>query len=198
MSSTGAKGEASFLELTAAERTIARRAAEARATVPDLELSVDSPGQAALATPALLRACALALREHPRANAAYRDGRFELYSRVNVGLVLATEEAYLVPTVFDADCKTQAELEDEVRELWAQAAGGQLGSPSFSGATFTLWNAAEHGLARASIPVVGPQAAALMAGTSSLTLVCDHRILYGARAAAFLTAVRKQLEPREG
>jgi pyruvate dehydrogenase E2 component (dihydrolipoamide acetyltransferase) len=117
---------------------------------------------------------------------------------VNIGLVLALEQAYLIPTVFDADRKPVNELEQEVARLRQQAAAGELSAPAFSGATFTVWNAGEHGLAQASIPIVPPQAGALAAGTVSLTLTCDHRILYGAAAAAFLTAVRQKLERASG
>ena len=53
----------------------------------------------------VVKACAIALREHPRANGAYRDGRLELYSRVNVGVAVAAQDALVVPTVFDADLK---------------------------------------------------------------------------------------------
>lgn len=193
MKAEGNKGRTTVVEPTAAERTVARRAAESRATVPHLELSVSVDGP--LADAAMVSACALALAEHPRANAAYRDGRFELYSRINIGLVLALEDAYLIPTVFDADGKSAGELEDEVRGLWDQAQAGQLGAPAFSGATFTLWNAGRLGLAQASIPVVPPQAGALVAGTGRLTLTCDHRILYGAGAARFLASIRKRLSP---
>lgn len=192
--STGPKGETKLLEPTAAERTVARRAAESRATVPHLELSVDLAAGSPPGTAQILRACALTLREQPRVNASYRDGRFELHSRVNIGVVLASEDVYLIPTVLDADQKSIEELEAEVAQLRAQAAAGELTAPAFSGATFTLWNATELDVARASIPVVPPQAAALSAGTAGLTLVCDHRILYGARAAAFLSAVKRQLE----
>lgn len=143
----------------------------------------------------LVQACAAALREHPRANAAYRDGRFELYSRVNVGVVLADEERYLIPTLFDADTSSEEELRDEVERLSREAGG--LASSEFAGATFTLWNAGELGLAAASIPVVPPQAAALAAGTATLTLACDHRILYGAHAVAFLQAIAHHLD-RDG
>src|ERR1019366_2305460 len=86
------KGETTVLEPTRAERAIARRNAETRATVPDLELGTEVEIDPALAaagaslTAVLVRACALALRDHPRANAAYRDGHYELYSRVNVAV----------------------------------------------------------------------------------------------------------------
>jgi pyruvate dehydrogenase E2 component (dihydrolipoamide acetyltransferase) len=111
-----------------------------------------------------------------------------------VGVVLATEAAYLIPTVSDADQKALAELETELRQLRERAQAGSLAAPAFSGATFTVWNAAELGIAAASIPVVAPQAAALTAGTSALTLVCDHRILYGGPAVAFLNDVKRRLE----
>lgn len=189
------KGETRVEDPTPAERAVARRAAEARATVPHLELSVAAPG--AFPTGRLVRACALALADHPRANAAYRDGRFELYSRINVGVIIATEATYVIPTVFDADSKTEGSLEEEIAELAAAAVAGTLTSPALAGATFTVWNAARHGLAAAAIPPVPPQAAALAAGTSMLTLACDHRILYGAPAAAFLEAIADHLD-RDG
>jgi pyruvate dehydrogenase E2 component (dihydrolipoamide acetyltransferase) len=192
LSSEGARGETRIEEPTPAERAVARRAAESRATVPSLELSVSVDGAATTAE--LVRACALALREHPRANGAYRDGRFELYSRVNVGVVVAVADAYLIPTVFDADHRTADELEAEIARLEADALAGALTAPAFGAATFTLWNGAALGLAGASIPVVPPQAAALAAGTRRLTLCCDHRILYGARAAAFLETIAHHLD----
>jgi pyruvate dehydrogenase E2 component (dihydrolipoamide acetyltransferase) len=194
LSSEGARGEARIEEPTAAERAVARRAAESRATVPSLELSVAVDAGAGPSTARLVHACALALAEHPRANAAYRDGRFELYSRVNVGVVVAVADTYVIPTVFDADRRTADELEAEIARLEADALAGTLTAPAFGAATFTLWNAAVLGIAGASIPVVPPQAAALAAGTRALTLCCDHRILYGARAAAFLETIAHHLD----
>lgn len=196
MASDGPKGETRIEEPSTAEQAIARRVAESRATVPDLELSVAIEGVPA-GTARLVRACALALREHPRANGSYRDGRFELHGRVNVAVVVATESVYAIPTVLDADDKPLAQLEQEISALAAGATAGTLSAPAFTAATFTLWNAAEQGLAAASIPVVPPQAAALAAGSSTLTLSCDHRILYGAAAAAFLKAIAHHLD-RDG
>jgi pyruvate dehydrogenase E2 component (dihydrolipoamide acetyltransferase) len=171
---------------------VARRAAESRATVPTIELSVASPDEPDLSTGRLVEACAWALKMHPRANAAYRDGRFELYSRINIGVVVADGDHYLIPTVFDAFPKSERELDDEIEQLYRDKT--RLPATAFAGATFTVWHAARHGLAAASIPVVPPQAAALAAGTSTLTLACDHRILYGARAAGFLEAIAHHLD----
>jgi pyruvate dehydrogenase E2 component (dihydrolipoamide acetyltransferase) len=187
-----------MLEPTAEERAVGRRAAESRATIPIVELSVELADGPALTTGRVIGACAWALRKHPRANAAYRDGRFELYSRVNVGVVASDDDRYVIPTVFDADAKSETELEDEIDRLAREAVARRLTASSFTGATFTVWHAARHGLASAAIPVVPPQAGALAAGTRTLTLSCDHRILYGARAAEFLGAIRSGLEPGGG
>jgi pyruvate dehydrogenase E2 component (dihydrolipoamide acetyltransferase) len=195
VSADGPRGETTILEPTPAERTVARRVSESRATVPSLELTVALDRAGPVATPRLLSACAHALAEHPRANAAYRDGHFELYSRVNIGLVLALDQAYLIPTVFDAAAKAPAELDQEVSELRRRALAGELTAAAFSGATFTVWNAGELELTQAALPVVPPQAGALAAGTEALTLSCDHRILYGAPAASFLRAVIRRLAP---
>jgi pyruvate dehydrogenase E2 component (dihydrolipoamide acetyltransferase) len=204
----GNRGEIRVQEPTAVERTIARRAAEGRATIPDLEFRRDvviRDEQAVAAS--LVRACATALRTVPRANGAWRDGRFELYSRVNVGLVVETDEAHVIPTVFDADTKSIDDLAEEIEELSARARRGGLASPAFSGATFTLWNVA--GVDSATI--IPSQAAAVAAGAvrdaavvrggalaarrlMTLTLACDSRILYGGHAVRFLTTVAGVLE----
>jgi pyruvate dehydrogenase E2 component (dihydrolipoamide acetyltransferase) len=209
----GIKGTVEIVEPTRAERTIARRAAESRATVPDLTFAVDVDMSAALAlgrdlsvTAVLVRSAALALRTHPRANGAYRDGHFELYSRVNAGVVLASGEA---ATVLDADQKTLEQLTKEVDELGRRAA--ELTSPELSGATFTL---ARYGVTRAEAIISPPHAVALAAGevrevatvrdgavapapVLTLSLACDGRIVYGEQAAAFLAEVRRLLEAGE-
>jgi pyruvate dehydrogenase E2 component (dihydrolipoamide acetyltransferase) len=161
-------------------------------------------------TAILVRACALALRAVPRANGAYRDGRFELYSRVNVGVVLASERSYVIPTVFDADRKAVPDLSAELEQLTRGADAGELSPPAFSGATFTLTNVGELGVDASTIVVNPPQAAALAAGAirnepvvrggeivaghaMTVTLACDHRILYGAQAARFLSEITAAL-----
>jgi pyruvate dehydrogenase E2 component (dihydrolipoamide acetyltransferase) len=216
----GLKGVSSIREPTRAERTVGRRSAETRATVPDLELGVDADAEPALSaadahdcsfTAVLIRACATALREHPRANAAYRDGRFELHSRINVAVTMPTEEAYVAPTLLDADTKSLRELETELTRLREQAGAGELTAAALAGATFTLTDLGPQGVSRASAFITPPQAAALAAGAVrqvavvrdgtvqpghevSLTLAADSRILFGAAAARFLLAVGRALE----
>jgi pyruvate dehydrogenase E2 component (dihydrolipoamide acetyltransferase) len=216
----GLKGETEIHEPSRAERALARRHAETRATVPDLELATSVDAEAALAisreygcttTAVLVRACALALSEHPRANGAYRDGRYEFYSRVNVALAVQTDDGYVAPTVLDADQKSPREIEEEIGRAAGRARAGELTPPELAGATFTLSDLGEYGVTRPSTFLIAPQAAAITAGavraapvvrdgaviaghTLELTLACDGRILFGAQAARFLATVSQYFE----
>ena len=118
----GSKGAVTVEHLTRTQVQIAQRMSESKATIPDFTLRAEVDMDHAVGVRAQLRdeprddvipsyndmvvkACALALREHPRANAAYRDGAFELYERVNVGIAVATDDTLIVPTILDADRK---------------------------------------------------------------------------------------------
>ena len=98
--------------------------------MPDLDLSAvaDLDGATAaleepLLTATVVRSCALALRAVPRANGSYRDGRYELYSRINVGVVVADDHSYSIPTLFDCERKSVQELADEFAEARTPGAG---------------------------------------------------------------------------
>lgn len=212
---TPLKGETTVVEPSRSERAIARRTAEVRATVPDLELTaeVDADGLLAAAAnhphgvaAALARACAIALRAHPRANAAYRDGRYELYGRVNVAVALPVGDGWQSPVLHDAETRPVAELAAELDRLAARAEAGELTPPELAGATFTLTDLGRFPISRAGALLVPGQAAALAAGAlqdvpvvrdgavvpghrSSLTLACDSRILFGEHAGRFIAAI---------
>src|SRR4029077_15565696 len=85
----------------------------------------------------VVKACAIALREFPKANGAYRDGHFELYSRVNVGIAVAASEALVVPTIFDADKKGLRQIATDARAVAAKVRDGSVTPPDLSGGTFT-------------------------------------------------------------
>jgi pyruvate dehydrogenase E2 component (dihydrolipoyllysine-residue acetyltransferase) len=217
---TPGRGEITTIEPDRRERQIARRSAEVRATVPSAELSVAVDMSTPLAreeelgcgTSALLvRACAHALRAHPRANGAYRDGRIELYSRVNIGVAIAADAGRETPTVFDADRKTAEEIGRELALSSQRARDGQLTAPELAGATFTLSDWSGFDIAALAPLVVAPQAAALAAGpileqalvrggdvvagrTAVLTLAVDMRILHGEHGARLLEAIKAHLE----
>ena len=226
----GAKGEVQVVELNRLQQTVARRMAESKATVPHfyLETEIDMTEavkvraelkQLAGDAPAptfndmVVKACALALRQFPRANGAYRDGRVELYSRVNVGVAVAAQDALVVPTVFDADRKSLGEIAAETRALAQKVREGAITPPELSGGTFSVSNLGMFGVTNFSAVINPPQAALLAVGAlqpkpvadpdtrrvvvrdmMGVTLACDHRILYGADGAQFLARIRQLLE----
>ena len=160
----------------------------------------------------VVKACAIALREFPRANGSYRDGHFELYSRVNVGIAVAARDALVVPTIFDADRRSLGEIAVVARELANKVREGTVTPPELSGGTFTVSNLGMYGVTNFSAVINPPQAALLSVGAlqqkavvdesgrvvarpmMGVTLACDHRILYGADGAQFLARVRALLE----
>jgi pyruvate dehydrogenase E2 component (dihydrolipoamide acetyltransferase) len=163
----------------------------------------------------LVRAAATALHEQPWANAGYRDAKWERYGRVNVGITMQTDDGQLIAAVLDADTRTLADIDAEVARLTERARAGTLTPPEQAGTTFTLSDMGEYpGAHRFSALVIAPQAAALTAGAPhpapvvrdgavvageviSLTLACDHRILFGARAAALLGRIADLVEVPE-
>ncbi|HZO04845.1 MAG TPA: 2-oxo acid dehydrogenase subunit E2, partial [Solirubrobacterales bacterium] len=160
----------------------------------------------------IVKACALALKEFPRANGSYKDGKFELYSRVNVGVAVAAQDALVVPTVFDADKKGLREISADTKRLAGKVRDGAITPPELSGGTFTVSNLGMFGVTNFSPVVNLPQAGILAVGAlgpkpvvdgsgevvvrqvMGVTLACDHRILYGADGAQFLARIRALLE----
>jgi pyruvate dehydrogenase E2 component (dihydrolipoamide acetyltransferase) len=224
-----AKGSVETVELTKIQQTIVRRMAESKATAPhfylqsNIDMSRCFSARAKIKASAsegevvpsfndmVIKAAAIALREYPRANGAYRDGHWELYSRVNVGIAVAASDALVVPTIFDADQKGLRQIATEARALASRVRDGSITPPELSGATFTVSNLGMFGISNFHPIINSPQAAILGVGeiiatpvvrdgevsTAQLmgvTLVCDHRILYGADGAEFLARIRALLE----
>jgi pyruvate dehydrogenase E2 component (dihydrolipoamide acetyltransferase) len=224
-----AKGTVTYEDLSKLQSTVSRRMAESKATAPHfyLEAEIDmsrlvsaraqikSGAAEGTVVPSfndmVVKACALALREHPRANGAYRDGRFELYSRVNVGVAVAAKDALVVPTIFDADQKSLRGIATDARALAQRVRDEQITPPELSGATFTVSNLGMFGIDSFAAVINPPQAAILAVGAITerpvvrdgqtttahlmrVNLACDHRILYGAPAAEFLARIRTLLE----
>jgi pyruvate dehydrogenase E2 component (dihydrolipoamide acetyltransferase) len=159
----------------------------------------------------MVRAAALTLRRHPRANASFVDGQFHLHQQINVGIAVAAPDVLLVPTIFDADTKSLSAIAIEARDLADRARQQSLTPPELEGGTFTVSNLEMFGVTAVHPILFAPQAAILGVGavrelarlhegapvaapTMTLTLTCDHRVLYGADAARFLADVRGLLE----
>ena len=204
----GLKGETTIVEPTRPQQALARRVAEAKATIPELtldaelELSALRPEDGAALTDYVIRAVALGLREFPLLNASYRDGHFELHSRVNIGVTIWTDTSQSAPTILDADQKPVTQIAAERRELVQRATDGTISSAELAGATFTIADVAVAGITRFQAVISPPQAAVLAlaaprrGGTTALrtaSLSCDHRIVYASLAGAFLARLGELL-----
>jgi pyruvate dehydrogenase E2 component (dihydrolipoamide acetyltransferase) len=140
----------------------------------------------------VIKACAHALREHPRANSSYRDGRLQLHARVNVGVTVWLESdgsdcpddsestndsesrsgidagAPVTATVFDADVKSLEAIAGESARFKARARAGSITPPELAGATFTVSSLGEFGVSAFTAIINPPQAAILALGTVEL------------------------------
>jgi pyruvate dehydrogenase E2 component (dihydrolipoamide acetyltransferase) len=198
----GVKGETTVHELTRVQRTVARRVAESRATIPDIELErqVDMGQAVALRerlrevadpVPSLndfvVKAAALALREFPRVNGSYRDGAYETHSRVNVGIAVAAEDALVVPTIFDADRRSLREIGADARALASRVRAGEITPAELSGGTFTVSNLGMYGVDSFSAVINLPQVAILAVGALRLRPVVDETGSIVARPTIILT-----------
>jgi pyruvate dehydrogenase E2 component (dihydrolipoamide acetyltransferase) len=215
-----ARGDIGIVELTPTQATVARRMAQSAADIPSFSVSADADVTEIVAlrrgarqesqdAPSyndfVVKAAALVLRELPRFNASYVDGRIECYSRVNVGVAVAIDDALLVPVVMDADRRDLAEIAAETRRLVGGARNRSLRLEELNGGTFTVSNLGMLGVG-CFTAIVDPQQAAILAVGSvrrapveddarrvvfrdvmTLTLSCDHRVVYGADGARFLS-----------
>lgn len=225
-----AKGEVRLEPLSRLQRVVARRmvegaAAPTFAVEAEIDMTavvrlraelLDADPQAPSLNDFVVKAAALCLREFPRLNGSYTEAGFELYSRVNVGVAVAAEDALVVPTIFDADAKPLGQIAAEARELARKVREGTIAPREVDGGTFTVTNLGMFGASR-FLPILNPpQAGILAVGTvtkrpaldeegsviardmMSVTLVCDHRIVYGAEAARFLARMGELLaQPEE-
>jgi pyruvate dehydrogenase E2 component (dihydrolipoamide acetyltransferase) len=208
--------------LSRVQQAVARHMLEA-AAVPTFAVEVEVDMAAATERRASLdpkpsfndlvvKACAVALREHPRVNAAFSEQGFRYATEINIGIAVAAEDALLVPVVRAADGKSLQDIRAETRDLAEKARAGKLTPADLDGGTFTISNLGMHGVRRFEALLNTPQAAILAVGAveprpavgtdgelvvrplMSATLVCDHRILYGANAAEFLARIRELLQ----
>ncbi|TFC96822.1 MULTISPECIES: dihydrolipoamide acetyltransferase family protein [Cryobacterium] len=219
--------------LSSLRRLIARRLSESARTIPhfsvtatadaenlvllrrDLNAQLVAAGRPKVSVNDLLiRASALALREHPLINASYIDdasGEMLVHHRVNVGLAVAGAAGLVVPVIEDADQKSVSQLGTEAKALVGLANAKKLTPAQMSGGTFTLSNLGMFGVDQFTAIINPPEGAILAVGGLSheavvvddailprhrmrYTLSADHRIIDGALAAQFLQTLTRLIE----
>jgi pyruvate dehydrogenase E2 component (dihydrolipoamide acetyltransferase) len=159
----------------------------------------------------VVRACALALLEHPGVNASFQGESLRVWRRVHVGIAVALEDGLITPVLRDAHAKSLGQIAVESRDLAERARARKLRTQELSGATFSISNLGMYDVTEFSAIINPPEGAILAVGAvrqvpvvrddgvgtgrrMMLTLSCDHRVMDGAMGARFLQDVRRLLE----
>jgi pyruvate dehydrogenase E2 component (dihydrolipoamide acetyltransferase) len=159
----------------------------------------------------VVRACALALRMHPKVNATFDGQAITQHDSADISVAVAIPDGLITPIVFKAHAMTVRQISDKVRELAKKAADGKLQPQEFQGGSFTISNLGMYGVESFNAIINPPQAAILaIAGIKDeavvragaivpgkvmrVTLSGDHRVVDGAVGAEFIKTVRELLE----
>jgi pyruvate dehydrogenase E2 component (dihydrolipoamide acetyltransferase) len=212
--------------LSMMRRTIATRLVEAKSTIPHFYLTADVDMDAAMdfreqvaqvhgaklsVNDLVLKACALALRRVPEANASFSEEAIIQHARVDIGMAVAIEDGLITPVIRDADKKTIGQVGTEAREMAGRARDRKLKPEEYTGATFSVSNLGMMGIRQFSAIINPPEGAILAVGNvrkipvvkdgkivvgqvMSITLSCDHRVIDGALGAKLLQAIVAILE----
>ena len=159
----------------------------------------------------VLKACAVALKQHPKVNSSWLGDKIRYNHHINIGVAVAVEEGLLVPVVRFADTKTLSQIGTEVKEFAQKAKDKKLQPADWEGNTFTISNLGMFGIDEFTAIINPPDACILAVGAISqvpivkdgqikpgnvmkVTLSCDHRVVDGATGAAFLQTLQGLLE----
>jgi pyruvate dehydrogenase E2 component (dihydrolipoamide acetyltransferase) len=159
----------------------------------------------------VIRACALALLDHPGVNASFQGDSIRVFHRAHIGIAVALEDGLITPVLRDCDAKSLAQIAVEARDLAERARVRKLRAHEMSGATFSISNLGMLDVTEFSAIINPPEGAILAVGSvrvvpvvadtglaigrrMHVTLSCDHRVMDGAMGARFLQSVKRLLE----
>lgn len=221
-------GVVSFDEVPVSQmrKVIAKRLAESKFTAPHFYLTMAINMDKAVESRAkmnevstvkisfndmVLKACALALKQHPKINSSWLGDKIRYNHHVNIGVAVAVEEGLLVPVVRFADGKSLSQIAGEVKTFAQKAKDKKLQPSDWEGNTFTISNLGMFGIEEFTAIINPPDACILAIGAINqepivkngqivvgnvmkVTLSCDHRVVDGASGAAFLQTLQGLLE----
>ncbi|GAB6902040.1 2-oxo acid dehydrogenase subunit E2 [Kineosporia succinea] len=179
-----------------------------------LNKALDGTGSKISVNDLIVRAVAVALREHPGINASYSPegrGQTVLHARINVGVAVAAPAGLMVPVIHDADKSSVTAISARTKTLVGKANDRTLTTTEMADGTFTVSNLGMFGVEHFTAIINPPQGAILAVGGASsevalvdgdvverkkirYTLTADHRIIDGALAAQFLATLTKLIE----
>jgi pyruvate dehydrogenase E2 component (dihydrolipoamide acetyltransferase) len=221
--------EVEVRDLTPMLKAVAARMAQSKQTVPhfyveseidmtramqlraELNQGLAESGDKISVNDLVVRACALALIEHPQAHRSYIDGRHAYHAHANIGIAVALDDGLIVPVVFEADTKSVREISRETRDLAGRARDGKLKQREIEGGTFSVSNLGMFDVANFEAIINPPESAILAVGATvprpvavdgevvvrqimRVTLSCDHRACSGADGAKLLQTIKRLLQ----
>ena len=221
-------GQEDFEEIKNSQmrKTIAKRLGESKFSAPHYYLNVEFDMDNAMAFRAqyntapdtkisfndiIVKACALALRQHPQVNSQWFADRMKLNNHVHVGVAVAVEDGLVVPVVRFANEQSLPQIGAAVRDFAGRARNKKLTPQEMDGSTFTVSNLGMFGIESFTSIINQPNSAILSVGaivqkpvvkngqvvvgnTIKLTLACDHRTVDGATGAQFLQTLKGYVE----
>ena len=221
------ESEAETILLTGTRATIARRMQDSLHSMAQLTLHTEADVTDLVAmredlkqrspityTDLVMRACALALRQHSRLNATLDGDTIRILPQINIGLAVALDDGLIVPVIPRADQQSLTELAQSRLRLAERARTDQLTVEEVSGGTFTVTNLGTYDI-DAFTPIINPPEAAILGvgrivekvvihagkiaqrAMMTLSLTFDHRLVDGAPAAAFLQSIKQLMESPE-
>ena len=207
-------------------KTIARRLSESKFTAPHYYLTIEVAMDEAMKSRAIIntvpdtkvsfndmvvKACAMALKKHPRVNTQWKEEATIINHHVNIGVAVAVEDGLVVPVLKFTDQMSLTQIGASVKDLAGRAKNKKLQPAEMEGSTFTVSNLGMFGITEFTSIINQPNSAILSVGaiiekpvvrngqivvgnTMKVTLACDHRTVDGATGAQFLQTLRTYLE----
>ena len=223
-----ATGQEDFDEIKHSQmrKVIAKRLGESKFSAPHYYLAVEFDMDNAIAlrqqfnsipdtkisfNDIVVKACALALRQHPQVNSQWFDDKMKLNNHVHIGVAVAVEDGLVVPVVKFANEQSLPQIGSAVRDFAGRARNKKLTPQEMEGSTFTISNLGMFGIESFTSIINQPNSAILSVGsivqkpvvkngqivvgnTMKLTLACDHRTVDGATGAEFLQTLKGFIE----
>jgi pyruvate dehydrogenase E2 component (dihydrolipoamide acetyltransferase) len=207
-------------------KTIARRLVESKNGAPHFYLNIEVDMDSAISSreainkisevkvsfnDLVIKACAAALRRHPRVNSSWMTDKIRINHHIHIGMAVAVEDGLLVPVIRFADGKSISDIAAETKDLGKRAKDKKLQPQDWEGNTFTVSNLGMFGIESFTSIINSPESCILSVGairqvpvvkngaivpgnTMKLTLACDHRSVDGATGAAFLQTLKTFIE----
>ena len=207
-------------------KIIAKRLAESLFTAPHYNLVIEVTMDEAMKSRAIInsvpdtkvsfndmviKACALALKKHPKINSQWREDAIIINHHVNIGVAVAVEDGLVVPVLRFTDAMSLSQIGGNVRDLAGRAKNKKLLPTEMEGSTFTVSNLGMFGITEFNSIINQPNSAILSVGaivekpvvkngqivvgnTMMLSLACDHRTIDGATGAQFLQTLKQFIE----